>query len=160
MEQVYVDAVKKATLDLYGTMMSMELAPGDVTTDRSCLQGVVAITGMIGLAGPYKGNIAIHFSKDMALKSIEAMLGMAFDDLTDETKDAIGEIANIIAGGVKTELSASGIDFDLSLPTVISGENYQVFFNEANAGNDDANIVDFTFEGKKMFVEFDLKLAE
>ena len=158
MEAVYSEALTKSVKELFTTMMSLDLEEQEIIHDRKGIEGGIAITGMIGLAGSYKGNIAIHFSKSLALKSISAMLGMEFDELTDDTKDAIGEIANIVAGGVKTELSAEGINFDLSLPTVICGENYSIFFNEADKKND-AFIFPFALGEEKIYIEFDLKPA-
>lgn len=159
MDAQYTTSVIKATTDLFATMMMMELTPGDALSSRSEMEKEVVITGIIGLAGVYKGTISIHFSKAMALKSISAMLGMEFDELTDDTKDAIGEIANIVAGGAKTELSAHGVAFDLSLPTVIAGENYSVFHTDA-ARKGKGTIVPFSCDGQRMFVEFDLEKSE
>ncbi len=158
MSSEYTDVVKKATLELFSTMMGIDLSDGGIVENRNDMESVIIITGHIGLAGDYKGNISIHFTKGMALKSISAMLGMEFDELTDDTKDAIGEIANIVTGGVKTELSKSNINFDLSLPTVISGENYSMF----HTGEDENKgvIIRFDYDGESMFVEFDIKKAE
>ena len=157
MSQEYVKTVKKATTELFSTMMAMDLEVGEIVSDKKEMEKKVVITGNIGLAGDYKGNIAIHFTLGMALKSISAMLGMDFDELTDDTKDAIGEIANIVAGGMKTELSNHGISFDLSLPTVIAGEDYSIFSSDAEKSG---IIIPFNYSEETMFVEFDLEKVD
>ncbi len=159
MDVDYPAIVIKATTDLFSTMMMIELEVGEPIVDRTVMEEAVVITGMIGLAGEYKGNIAIHFSEKMALKSISAMLGMEFEELSDDIKDAIGEVANIVAGGAKTELSAVGVGFDLSLPTVIAGQSYSVFHSDS-AKKNTGTILPFSNDGARMFVEFDIEKAE
>jgi chemotaxis protein CheX len=137
----------------------MNITVGSATQDSSCLVGNSVITGMIGLAGTYRGTVAIHFSKGLALRSVSAMLGMETTELTDDIKDAIGEIANIVAGGVKTELSTQGISFDLSLPSVISGEHYTIHLKDSQ-NVQKSTILPFTFEGNTMCVEYDIQKSE
>ena len=55
------------------------------------------------------------------------MLGMECEEIEDDdVNDALGEIANLLGGGVKHLLSTSGLDVKLSTPTVISGASYKV----------------------------------
>lgn len=159
MDDRIIAAVKKATCDLFSTMMATTLVPSEPTNDRTLVQEEAVISGIIGLAGGYQGNIAIHFSKASALKSISAMLGMECDDLSDDAADAIGEIANIVAGGTKTELAADGINFDLSLPTVIVGEDYSVLFDE-HGGDREGVLIPFAYADERFFVEFDVREVE
>ncbi len=159
MDSGIIEAVKKATCDLFSTMMNMEIVAGDLIEDKTTIKDEVVISGIIGLAGAYKGNIALHFSKNIALKSISAMMGMDCDELTEEMNDAIGEIANIVAGGTKTELATQDVSFDLSLPTVISGNNYSIAFND-NSNKAKSVLCPFLFEDERFFVEFDIEKDE
>ena len=45
---------------------------------------------------------------------------------TSEVKDAIGEVSNMIAGNVKTKLTAQYGDMHLSIPIVIAGEGLSI----------------------------------
>ena len=54
------------------------------------------------------------------------MLGMDVDEVGEDVNDALGEIANMLGGHVKQVLSKGGLDINLSIPTVISGESYTV----------------------------------
>lgn len=47
--------------------------------------------------------------------------------MTDKLmKDLTGEIANMIAGGMKSELEAAGLKFDISLPKILSGRPHRL----------------------------------
>jgi chemotaxis protein CheX len=51
---------------------------------------------------------------------------MDVDEVGEDVNDALGEIANMLGGHVKQVLSKGGLDLNLSIPTVISGESYSV----------------------------------
>ncbi len=80
------------------------------------------LTGFIGLAGEYEGGISIHASQAVGARMGAAMLGI--EDLSelsaDEMRDAFGEIANMVAGGIKTRFDADDVRFDISVPVVVS----------------------------------------
>jgi len=79
------------------------------------------LTSMIGLAGDLKGVLAIHCPAETAQGITGAMLGMEVEELNEDVKDAIGEIANMVAGGLKTSLAAEGRDTELAIPTTAIG---------------------------------------
>jgi chemotaxis protein CheX len=115
----------ETTRDVFSTMVMMELR------DESPLSETVdhfhdSISGMVGFAGIYSGALSIHCPFSLARKITSGMLGMECDEIDDDVNDALGEIANMLGGGIKHALSTSGLDVKLSTPTVISGENYKV----------------------------------
>lgn len=83
-----------------------------------------SITGVIGLAGTHKGVLAIHFPNTVAMAITGSFLGMDVEEVNEDVEDAVGELANMLGGSVKSILSDKGRDIDLSLPTVISGASY------------------------------------
>lgn len=95
---------------------------GDIQSTLAPLEN--SITGVIGLAGTHKGVLAMHFPKPVAMAITGSFLGMDVDEINEDVEDAVGELANMLGGSVKSILSAKGRDIDLSLPSVISGENY------------------------------------
>jgi len=82
------------------------------------------ISGVIGLAGTHKGVLAIHFPHKVACAITTSFLGMDVEEINEDVEDAIGEIANMLGGNVKSILSENGRDIDLSLPSTISGKEY------------------------------------
>jgi len=88
------------------------------------------VTAMVGFAGIYVGLSAIHCSVGFARKIGASMMRMDPDKLTDEdVRDALSEISNMIAGHFKAELAktinAEEQVFEQSVPSVISGEDYE-----------------------------------
>jgi chemotaxis protein CheX len=54
------------------------------------------------------------------------MLGMEVTDVDADVNDAMGEIANMIAGSFKQHLSKSGLDIQLSTPSIVCGKEYVI----------------------------------
>lgn len=85
------------------------------------------ITGLIDLKGKETtGSLAISFSKPVALELAKNMLRIETDVIDDMIEDLVGEMANMMAGGAKAIFEQQGYDFNLTLPTVLAGENHQV----------------------------------
>ena len=112
-----------ATNEIFSSMVMMEVTvKGDIQSTLAPLEN--SITGVIGLAGTHKGVLAMHFPKPVAMAITGSFLGMDVDEINEDVEDAVGELANMLGGSVKSILSAKGRDIDLSLPSVISGANY------------------------------------
>jgi chemotaxis protein CheX len=93
----------------------------DVTTHfKDCL------TAMVGLAGTYNGLVSVHLPWQLAISFTSLMLGMEVTEIDDDVNDAMGEIANMIAGSFKQHLSKGGSDVQLSTPSVVNGSDYMV----------------------------------
>lgn len=114
-----------ATQEVFSTMVMMD-AQDDYPLREPVQRFKCSITGMVGFAGIYSGVISVHCPVDLALKITSSMLGVECDEENEDLNDAIGEIANMLGGGVKQVLSKGGQDVKLSIPTVISGEDYTV----------------------------------
>ncbi|MCP3891442.1 MAG: chemotaxis protein CheX [Desulfobulbaceae bacterium] len=83
-----------------------------------------SISGVIGLAGTRKGVLAIHLPSKVAMAITGNFLGMEVEEIDEDVEDAVGELANMLGGDVKSILSGKGRDIDLSLPSIIRGERY------------------------------------
>lgn len=93
----------------------------DVTTHfKKCL------TAMVGLAGTYNGLVSVHLPWPLAISFTSLMLGMEVTEIDDDVNDAMGEIANMVAGSFKQHLSKGGSDIQLSTPSVVNGSDYVV----------------------------------
>lgn len=141
-----------ATKEVFGTMVMMELEDQyplrEPVTKFRC-----SVTGMVGLAGTYTGILSIHCPQEFALRITSAMLGMEVEEVGEDVNDALGEIANMLGGYVKMVLSKGGLDLHLSVPTVISGEEYTL-----NAMADaDCVIIPFVNEGERFLVGLKLQ---
>ncbi len=115
---------------------------------------VGAISGTIGITGTkFCGRLSLVFSTPIAEKFFRSMMMM--DDTSpvneSEMKDAVGELANMVAGGAKARLQQNGMDFVISLPTVVTGKDHSL---ESPAGCTTMVVPITLFDGK-----FDMEFA-
>ncbi len=82
------------------------------------------ITSMVGFAGLFNGILSLHVPENLALLFTSSMLGMEVTEINDDVHDALGEIANMIAGSFKHHLAQNGQEVRLSTPTIITGKEY------------------------------------
>lgn len=113
----YVDSVIKTVK----TMASTDLTPGKPFIEAS-FQQKGDIAGTVGMiAPPLKGTLLICFDKASIFTILENMLGEKYTELNREVQDAVGELTNMIYGSSKTSLNQLGYNFEMAIPTVITG---------------------------------------
>lgn len=146
------DKLIESTIEIFTGMVMM-----DVSVAGAAMQKIgplkQSITGMVGLAGTHKGVLAVHFPKQIALDVTSSFLGMDVAEINEDVQDAIGEIANMLGGNLKTILSDRGRDIQLSLPSTISGDEY-AFSSQADA---EQIILPFQAPSGIFFVEVELE---
>ena len=145
------DKMIDATKEIFSTMIMMDISLEEVMDSHGKLTDT--ITAMIGLAGTHRGVLAVHFPYSVAMAITSAFLMMDVEEMNDDVHDAMGEIANMLGGNVKTILSEKGRDIDLSMPSTISGSEYSF-----QSDNDvEKVIVRFGTEKGSFMVELDLE---
>ena len=146
------DRIIESTIEIFTGMVMMDIAvAGPAMSQLGPLQQ--SITGMVGLAGLHKGVLAIHIPHQVAFDITSSFLGMNVDEINADVQDAIGEIANMLGGNLKTILSDKGKDIQLSLPSTISGDQYS-FSPQAEV---DQIILPFQAPSGTFFVEVELE---
>jgi len=119
----FTDALDHAAGEVFEMMVGTPLAHSDQAT----LPRVVDYTAMIGLAGDLCGVLCFRCSIDSAGKIAARMLGMDECTSAESIRDALGEICNMVAGSFKAQLSDIATQCMLSVPTVVSGKDYELF---------------------------------
>ena len=84
------------------------------------------ISGIIGLTGSATGSLALSFSEAAILKIVSNMVGENIKTMSDEIKDAVGEITNMISGVARKNLEADGFYIQAAIPTVVTGKNHSI----------------------------------
>ncbi|MCG8532963.1 MAG: chemotaxis protein CheX [Desulfovibrionales bacterium] len=84
------------------------------------------VSAIIGITGEKKGSISVTFTKKCAVALVRAMLGDDIQDIISDTKDAVGEICNMISGQARVGLAEMGYKFDGATPSVIMGDNHSI----------------------------------
>lgn len=87
------------------------------------------VTGMIGVHGKVTGFVTVNLGERFAIKAIEGLLGDEYNALTSQVVDGIGELTNIIVGGIKSTLASTSWAFPhITVPSVIVGTGYQIAY--------------------------------
>jgi chemotaxis protein CheX len=154
LKSIAIEAVTSSVDDLFETMLACRVTCGEATADDTCIKK--DITGMIGIAGEYKGAINVYFPEPVALKCVSAMMGMDVTAIDDDTRDAVGEITNMIVGGAKNYLYEKSIKCDISTPIVVVGQDYRVY---AAAGTD-KTVIPFESAYGAFYVDFFLRAKD
>lgn len=145
------DKMIEATKEIFSTMIMMEITLEDIQENHGVLTDT--ITAMIGLAGTHRGVLAVHFPYAVAMAITSNFLMMDVTEMNEDVHDAMGEIANMLGGNVKTILSEKGRDIDLSMPSTISGSEYS-FQSDKDV---DKVIIKFGTDKGPFLVEMDLE---
>jgi len=121
----YSQTIIESTQEIFSSMIMLDVTPGEpFIRSHNMLKN--SISGLIGLAGTTKGMLAIHLPNAAALAVTTAFLGMEVEEIDEDVRDAVGELANMLAGSVKSALDPKGSDIKLSMPSAVYGEEYSV----------------------------------
>ncbi len=113
----------QATIHVLSTMSGLTPAPGTPYVKKnSVAQGDVS--AIVGITGDKVGSISVTFTKGCAIALVKGMLGDDIQDILQDTKDAVGEITNMISGQARGTLAEMGLVFQGSTPSVILGDNH------------------------------------
>lgn len=81
------------------------------------------VSSIIGFSGEVVGSVVVSFQLEAAKKLVAAFAQMEIDPNTPDFADALGELANMIAGGAKKDL---GCTASISTPSVIMGHGHTI----------------------------------
>jgi len=120
MDVRYINPFLTAVKDVFETMIDVSFSVG-----KPCLKkdGIPSheISSIIGISGEVTGSVVINLSEKTALQLASALLGEQLSELDEDCVDAIGEIANMVAGSAKNGFPVANTA--LSVPTVVIGKH-------------------------------------
>jgi chemotaxis protein CheX len=82
------------------------------------------LSAIVGFGGHISGYIAIHLPPRSACNLACSLLGMSFDEMDAIVADAMGEMVNMLAGGLKKFASGDADLFRISVPSIVFGNDY------------------------------------
>jgi chemotaxis protein CheX len=123
----YVNPFLESVYVLFSTMLGSKARRGAPNlTDGS--KRPKEVMALIGLSGPVRGTVALSFPNETSLKMAGKLLMTEITELDETVSDTIAELVNIVAGNAKAKLSEQvGTTLQLTLPTVIRGDEYRVY---------------------------------
>ena len=126
MDVRYINPFMDAVKHLFKTMLRTELILSkpvlrvdDVRAD---------VSAVIGFSGGATGSVVLCFPMSTALKAASAFAGIKMTRDHEDFADALGELANIVAGQAKSKLEEFNIS--ISLPSVILGQEFAVLHSK------------------------------
>ena len=100
---ITVESIHNANAQFWEQMLAMQLEPIGETQLR-CI-GAEHVVGSCSLSGVWTGRVEVRLSRGLALKATSAMLMQPVEQVqANDTLDATKEIANMIAGTIKSAL--------------------------------------------------------
>jgi chemotaxis protein CheX len=124
--------VNMAVHKIFSSMFSQDVSELDLAPDKSLWQEG-AVLALISLVGDVELSIWLGFPAAVASGSTKAFIGVEIDfEEVEDIADAVGEVANMVAGDVKASLSAHGIKTVISLPNVITGKEIRILSSGDN----------------------------
>jgi len=120
MDVKYINPFLSSVQNVFDTMINVpfKLGKPNLRQDKNPLY---EISGIIGLSGAVTGCVVISLSKPIALQLVSALIGEEVTEIDEDATDAIGEIANMIAGNAKKDFP--GEDTSISCPSVVVGKH-------------------------------------
>ncbi len=125
MRAEYINPFIESLVTTFRTMLAQEVTRGEmwVKRDETPLH---ELSGVIGLSGKAVGSVVLSLSAELAMKAASHMLMDQITEVNDDVTDAVGELANMVAGAAKAQLAE--YDMSVSLPNVITGTNHHIRF--------------------------------
>jgi len=142
-------------VDVFEAMLGMSAS---VSGKTEAPPFAVRVSGTVGFAAEtITGAIYVHFSEPFARRAAMAMLGLSPDNLTSpaEVNDVVGEIANMLMGGLKSWLCDLGVSCAMSAPATIRGTSFVI----QPMPNVERQVLIFECDGEFVVVEIHLKLT-
>jgi chemotaxis protein CheX len=125
-ESAIIREVGESVQHVFSTTLALPVTVGGALMDEPAGEACESVLSLIGWSGTWKGTGMLSFSPQMACKIASLMLGTEYGSLSSDVLDAVGEMANMIFGNVKTNLEAVLGAMDLSIPTVLYGNSLSV----------------------------------
>lgn len=112
--------------EVFRLMLGVECARDTKSTTPVVPPSAESVTAVVGFGGLLSGACVVRMTADAARHVAGAMTGMAFTEVDDTVKDAIGEICNMLAGTWKGKVPELAANVGLSVPAVITGRDYNL----------------------------------
>lgn len=119
-QECFAEALLDGAREVFETMMFMTI---EDNVEHDAEVAGSSLLGSITFKGGIEGCLAVCCDMECAKTIAINMLGMeAGEDVDeDEVADAMGEVANMVMGSLKTRILESVGELNVSIPSVVSG---------------------------------------
>jgi len=89
------------------------------------------VTALIGMSGKCTGFVSVTMPERVATLAVSGLLMEEHKVIDAQVVDGVGEITNVIAGGLKTKLfNTPWMVNNITVPSVILGDHYNITFSK------------------------------
>ena len=118
------DAVRDAAAEFFKSSCNLKYQEHqEHQEDEAPASGMMST---ISFLGDQPWSFSLVLPDDTAVALAKAFAGFEIPADSADMGDVIGEVVNVIAGGICARLDARGIKAQMSLPTVVRGANVSV----------------------------------
>ena len=123
MDVRFINPFIAAVKHVFKTMLQ-----ADIMVSKARLKGkdepCPDVSAVIGLSGDAVGSVVLAFPMSTATRSAGQFAGTPMTPDHEDCADALGELANMVAGQAKAHLD--GLSVSISLPNVIVGRDHRI----------------------------------
>lgn len=124
--ETYQTQIEQIVGDVFRTMLNAEAVPSAASRPQAG-----SLTSTVQFAGDWKGAVLLQCDARPALEMATRLLpGPAPSKVDENVRDALGELANMIGGNLKSVLPPG---VALSMPSVVDGSDYALHLCGGNA---------------------------
>lgn len=124
MDVRYINPFLSAVQNVFETMIKVPYTLGKPALKHDDTASF-EVSGIIGISGEVSGCIVVSFPEKIALQLASALIGETITEVDADCTDAIGEIANMVAGDAKRDFPQSNTT--ISVPSVVIGKHRIAF---------------------------------
>jgi chemotaxis protein CheX len=143
----WIPLIELAAREVFELMLNCRL-----TVLKTAEATALEITSMVGLAGKLCGVLSVRCGRRAGALMASKMLGVPLEKVGPEVSDALGEIANMVAGNFKNKISGLSEGCMLSPPTVITGTDYDLH----SRADSPALEINLLFEGMPIVISLQI----
>jgi chemotaxis protein CheX len=153
MDVKYINPFLSGTVNVLKTMAFVEVKPGKPYLKKDHV-GLGDVSGIIGLTGEASGSLSVTFNFTLIQQIMSNMLGEEVTEVTNDVRDAVGELTNMISGDARRLLQQEGLSLTAAIPTIVAGKDHTI----KHVINGPIIVIPFTTDnGGEVTVEVSLK---
>ncbi|MBF0627797.1 MAG: chemotaxis protein CheX [Magnetococcales bacterium] len=127
--EVIREAIDETTVAFFTADVGIKAGPSVSTSaDEPYVPPQADVTAIIAFNGVIEGGVHVSAPFHCAVALAAAFSGDEIETFNNTAKDAIGELANIIAGAVKSRICDDQIN--LTPPQVVVGRDHQIGYTK------------------------------
>ena len=112
--------------EVFGTMLNLPVAPEP--KDTPIQNGEAHVASSVGFIGRLTGVVFLYSTNTFAKRMTGRLLGLEQHEVEGDemVNDAMGELANMVVGNIKSRLSDRGMPCVLTIPSIVRGQHLSI----------------------------------